>query len=133
VINEVWDEYPRMTQTEIRSALAAFLFKGVDVFKEVSMLSGGERARVVLLKIMLKRANLLILDEPTNHLDISSREALEEALLQYEGTILCVSHDRYFINKLASKIYDMKPEGLTEYIGDYDNYMEKVTQAEKAQ
>jgi ATP-binding cassette subfamily F protein 3 len=133
VINEVWDEYPRMTQTEIRSALAAFLFKGEDVFKEVSMLSGGERARVALLKIMLKRANLLILDEPTNHLDISSREALEEALLQYEGTILCVSHDRYFINKLASKIYDMKPEGLTEYIGDYDNYMEKVTQAEKAQ
>ncbi|MGI6031168.1 MAG: ribosomal protection-like ABC-F family protein [Eubacteriales bacterium] len=122
VLDEVWDEYPQMNQTQVRSALAAFLFKGEEVFKEISMLSGGERARVALLKIMLQRGNLLVLDEPTNHLDIQSREALEAALAQYEGTILCVSHDRYFINKLATRIYDITPEGFVSCPGDYDAY-----------
>lgn len=133
VINEVWDEYPNMTQTEIRSALAAFLFRGEDVFKEVEMLSGGERARVAILKILMKRANLLILDEPTNHLDITSREALERALADYTGTILCVSHDRYFINKLATSVYRMTPDGLTQYQGNYDDYVQRTGEEAQVQ
>ncbi len=123
VLDEVWDEYPKMTQTEIRCALAAFLFKGEDVFKETKLLSGGERARISVLKIMLKNANLLILDEPTNHLDIASRESLEKALQRYNGTILCISHDRYFINKLATKIYLLNENGTKEFVGDYDNFV----------
>lgn len=98
-MDEIWDSYPQMTQTEIRNALAVFLFKGEDVFKSVSALSGGERARVLLLRLMLSRDNFLLLDEPTNHLDIGSCEALETALQSYEGTLLIVSHDRYLINK----------------------------------
>lgn len=112
-----------MTNTEIRSALAIFLFKGEDVFKEIKDLSGGEKARIALLVIMLSKSNFLILDEPTNHLDILSREALEEALLSYEGTMLIVSHDRYFINKLANKIYKISKNGSEEYLGNYDYYV----------
>ena len=105
MIDEIWDLHPYMNQTQVRSALAVFLFKGEDVYKPVKGLSGGERARVLLLKLMLSKANLLILDEPTNHLDIGSCEALEDALMGYDGTLLVVSHDRYLINKLADKIY----------------------------
>lgn len=125
VIDEVWDEYPRMTQTEIRNALAAFLFRGEDVFKLVGNLSGGERARVLLVKLMLKRVNLLIMDEPTNHLDINSREALEKALASYGGTMLMVSHDRYFINKLSDRILYMLPDRLINSPGSYDEFNEK--------
>lgn len=125
VIDEVWDANPQLTQTEIRNALAAFLFKGDDVFKSISTLSGGEKARTALVKLMLSKANFLILDEPTNHLDIYSREALEKALLDYEGTLLVVSHDRYFVNKISSKILELCPDGICEYIGNYTEYIEK--------
>lgn len=125
VLDEIWDEYPRMTQTEVRSALAVFLFHGEDVFKPVEALSGGERARVLLLKLMLSQNNFLLLDEPTNHLDITSREALETALAGYEGTLFIVSHDRYLINKIASRIYELSPDGVKEYLGNYDDYLEK--------
>ena len=113
-----------MTETEVRSSLAAFLFKGDDVFKSIGDLSGGERARVAILKLMLSRCNLLLLDEPTNHLDIISREALEMALTCYEGTIFMVSHDRYFINRLADRIYYMDNGSVTEYVGNYDSFVE---------
>lgn len=125
VIDEVWDEFPELVQTDVRNALAAFLFRGEEVFKEISKLSGGERARVELAKLMLKKHNLLILDEPTNHLDIASREALEAALDGYDGTMLVVSHDRYFINKLSTRILHMDSDGVTNYIGGYDEYIEK--------
>ncbi len=125
VYDEISDTYPTMGRTEIRSALAAFLFRGEDCFKEIKSLSGGEKARVLLCKIMLSENNFLILDEPTNHLDIFSKEALEDALSSYEGTILAVSHDRYFINSLADKIYKMEEGRLYLYDGDYDYYMEK--------
>ncbi len=133
VFDEIYDAYPKMTVTEIRNSLAAFLFKGDDVFKPISALSGGERAKVSLLKLMLSGANFLLLDEPTNHLDITSREALEEALINYEGTVFAVSHDRYFINKLANRICYMTSSGLADYRGDYDYFLEKhiVTQPEK--
>ncbi|XOQ49549.1 MAG: ABC-F type ribosomal protection protein [Eubacteriales bacterium] len=123
VIDEIWDSYPRMTQTEIRNALAVFLFKGDDVFKPVSALSGGERARVLLLRLMLSRNNFLLLDEPTNHLDIGSCEALEAALQSYEGTLLIVSHDRYLINKIADRVYYLDETGAQEFIGNYDEYL----------
>ena len=125
VIDEIWDSYPKMTQTEIRNALAVFLFKGDDVFKSIAALSGGERARILLLRLMLSRDNFLLLDEPTNHLDIGSCEALEAALQSYEGTLLIVSHDRYLINKIADRIYFLDQSGATEYIGNYDTYIEK--------
>ena len=125
VLDEVHDAYPKMTQTEVRNALALFLFCGDDVFKQISVLSGGEKARISLLKLMLSDANLLLLDEPTNHLDIHSREALESALSAYNGTLLIVSHDRYFINKLADKIYYMDSSGLKQYVGNYDYFVEK--------
>lgn len=128
VISEIRNEYPQMTDTEIRNRLAGFLFTGDDVFKEISSLSGGERARLALLKLMLKRPNMLFLDEPTNHLDIASREALEEALMSYDGTALIVSHDRYFINKLATKIYYLTGNGTKEYNGNYDYYLEKSSE-----
>lgn len=124
-MDEIWDEYPKMTQTQVRTSLGAFLFKGDEVFKPINQMSGGERARVSLLKLMLGGGNLLLLDEPTNHLDTTSREALEESLKSYEGTMLIISHDRYFINKLADRILELKPEGMTEYLGNYDYYMEK--------
>lgn len=132
VIDEIWDLHPYMTQTQVRSALAVFLFKGEDVYKPVKGLSGGERARVLLLKLMLSKANFLILDEPTNHLDIGSCEALENALLGYDGTLFVVSHDRYLINKLADKIYYLTPSGTTLYLGNYDAYLEARQKQEAA-
>ncbi len=123
IIDEVWDEYPHLTHTQIRNALAAFLFKGEDVFKEVSALSGGERARVLLVKLILKKVNLLIMDEPTNHLDIASREALESALDSFGGTMIMVSHDRYFINKLADRIVYIKDDGVINSLGNYDDFL----------
>ena len=125
VFDELHDTYPMMTQTQLRNALAVFLFKGEDVFKEISKLSGGERARVELAKLMLRPVNFLIMDEPTNHLDITSREALEGALIGYDGTLLMVSHDRYFINKLADRILYMGEDGLECYIGNYDDFAAK--------
>ncbi|MDR0884276.1 MAG: ABC-F family ATP-binding cassette domain-containing protein [Oscillospiraceae bacterium] len=125
VLQEVWGTYPRLTQTTVRSSLAAFLFRGDEVYKPIRALSGGERARVALVKIMLSGANLLILDEPTNHLDIAAVEALEDALSLYEGTMLIVSHDRFFINKLADKIYQLTPEGTTLTLGGYDEYLRR--------
>lgn len=132
VIDEIWDLHPRMNQTEVRSALAVFLFKGEDVFKPIGGLSGGERARVLLLKLMLSKANFLLLDEPTNHLDIGSCEALEDALSGYDGTLFVVSHDRYLINKLADKVYVLGQDGAVLYHGNYDAYLEK-REAQQAQ
>lgn len=129
-LDEVWDTFPNMTQTEVRSALASFLFKGEEVFKPLSKMSGGERARVSLLKLMLKGSNFLLLDEPTNHLDASSREELEKTLLDYSCTMLIVSHDRYFINKIADRILLLTNDGVKEYLGNYDYYLERTT-AEK--
>lgn len=125
VIDEIWDTYPKMTETQVRNALAAFLFRGEEVFREINKLSGGERARVQLVKLILKPVNFLILDEPTNHLDIESREALEEALRNYDGTILAVSHDRYFINALAERIVNFENKRLVSYPGGYDYFAEK--------
>lgn len=125
VIDELWDEYPKMTQTEIRNALAVFLFKDEEVFKEVRTLSGGERARVELAKLILKDVNFLIMDEPTNHLDIQSKEALEAALADYDGTMFMVSHDRYFINKTADRILYLDQNGLLDFRGNYDYFLEK--------
>lgn len=125
ILDEVWDMFPQMTTTELRNALAAFLFTGDDVFKEISTLSGGEKCRINLLKLMLSKSNFLLLDEPTNHLDIISREALEESLLSYDGTLLVISHDRYFLNKVIDKIYELKEDGVKEYLGNYTYYIEK--------
>ena len=125
LFEEISDEYPTLTNTEIRNVLAAFLFTGEDVFKRICDLSGGERGRVSLAKLMLGNANLLILDEPTNHLDIMSKEILEDALNSYEGTVLYVSHDRYFINRTAGRILDLTDHKLVNYIGNYDYYLEK--------
>ena len=125
VLNEVWDVYPRMTETEVRTALGSFLFRGDDVFKLISTLSGGEKARISILKLMLSQANFLLLDEPTNHLDITSREALENAISDYEGTVFIISHDRYFINKLADRLYYMDDGKLTEYKGNYDYFEQR--------
>ena len=125
IFQEISDTYPTLTETEIRNMLAAFLFTGDDVFKEISALSGGERGRVSLAKLMLSEANFLILDEPTNHLDIASKEILEEALNSYTGTVLYVSHDRYFINQTATRILDLTNQAVVNYIGDYDYYLDK--------
>ncbi|MGL4737763.1 MAG: ribosomal protection-like ABC-F family protein [Cellulosilyticaceae bacterium] len=125
IIEEIQNTFPTLTNGHIRNVLAAFLFTGEDVFKPISALSGGERGRVALAKIMLSKANFLILDEPTNHLDILSKEVLESALSQYEGTILYVSHDRYFINQTATQILEMDNHCMTPYLGDYDYYLEK--------
>ena len=125
IFQEISDTYPTLTETEIRNMLAAFLFTGDDVFKEISSLSGGERGRVSLAKLMLSEANFLILDEPTNHLDIASKEILEEALVSYTGTVLYVSHDRYFINQTATRIMELTNQAVVNYIGDYDYYLEK--------
>lgn len=125
LFEEISDDYPYLTNTEIRNTLAAFLFTGDDVFKKISSLSGGERGRVSLAKLMLSEANFLILDEPTNHLDITSKEILETALNAYEGTVLYVSHDRYFINKTASRILELTQQQFVNYIGNYDYYLEK--------
>ena len=125
VFSEIGDAYPNLTETRIRTLLAAFLFTGDDVYKKIADLSGGERGRVSLAKLMLSEANFLILDEPTNHLDITSKEILESALLQYEGTVLFVSHDRYFINKTATRILNLTEQRVINYIGNYDYYLEK--------
>ena len=125
LFEEISDDYPYLTNTQIRNTLAAFLFTGEDVFKKISTLSGGERGRVSLAKLMLSEANFLILDEPTNHLDITSKEILESALNAYEGTVLYVSHDRYFINKTASRILELTHQSFINYIGNYDYYLEK--------
>lgn len=125
LFEEISDDYPYLTNTEIRNVLAAFLFTGDDVFKRVCDLSGGEKGRVSLAKLMLSNANFLILDEPTNHLDIMSKEILEDALNRYEGTVLYVSHDRYFINKTASRILELTGRTFVNYIGNYDYYLEK--------
>ena len=125
LLEELSDDYPTLTTTEIRNLLAAFLFTGDDVFKRIDDLSGGERGRVSLAKLMLGNANFLILDEPTNHLDIMSKEILEDALNRYEGTVLYVSHDRYFINRTAHRILDLTARQFVNYIGNYDYYLEK--------
>ena len=125
IFQEIADTYPTLTETEIRNMLAAFLFTGDDVFKEISSLSGGERGRVSLAKLMLSEANFLILDEPTNHLDIASKEILEEALNSYTGTVFYVSHDRYFINQTATRILELTNLAVVNYIGDYDYYLDK--------
>ena len=129
-VMEISDAYPSMSNTEIRTALGSFLIKGDDAFKLISSLSGGERARIALLKLVLSGANFFLLDEPTNHLDTPSREALEQTLLDYEGTMLIISHDRYFINKLADRIIEITSDGAREYLGNYDYYAEKTAGAQ---
>ena len=125
VLNELWDEFPRLEPDQVRGVLALFLFMGEDVFQPISTLSGGERGRVALAKLMLRRDNVLLLDEPTNHLDMDSREVLENALEDFTGTILTVSHDRYFINRVANKVIEMSADGVIEFAGNYDDYLEK--------
>lgn len=125
IIDEVWDEFPNLTTSKLRSYLASFLFTGDDVFKVINTLSGGEKCRINLLKLMLSKSNLLLLDEPTNHLDIMSREALEDAILEYDGTLMVISHDRYFLNKVITRILELQETGVTEYLGNYSYYQEK--------
>jgi len=131
ILEHFTDEYPRLTQTEIRTMLGSFLFSGEAVEKSIRDLSGGEKARLTLMQLLLKPANFLLLDEPSNHLDIMSREAVEEALLAYPGTMLVVSHDRYLINKLADRIYVMGKDGLTEYLGNYDDMIARPVETEE--
>ena len=131
VLDEVWDDFRRLDQTEVRGALGMFLFTGDDVLMPVSTLSGGEKGRVALTKLMLRKDNLLLLDEPTNHLDMDSREVLENALQSFPGTIIAISHDRYFINKFAEKVCVMEPSGFREYLGNYDDYIEKISRAQE--
>lgn len=123
VLDEIWNDHTQMTHTQVRNALAAFLFRGEDVEKRVAELSGGEKGRLSLLKLMLNRGNLLLLDEPTNHLDIDSRQVLEEALVDFPGTVILVSHDRYFINRVANRIVEMNPDGFTQYPGNWEDYL----------
>ena len=125
ILDEVWNAFPKLEQTRIRSALGLFLFTGDEVFEKIEKLSGGERGRVALTKLMLQQDNLLLLDEPTNHLDMDSREVLEDALRDFPGTILAISHDRYFINRFAKKVMVMEQDGVTEYLGNFDDYIEK--------
>ncbi|WP_312831774.1 ABC-F family ATP-binding cassette domain-containing protein [Sedimentibacter saalensis] len=131
VIDEIWDENPTLNYYDIRTMLAQFLFNGDDLYKIVGDLSGGEKGRLSLLKLMTSNANFLLMDEPTNHLDIDSKEVLEDALLNYEGTVLVVSHDRYFLNKVANKIYDMSKDGISPYLGNYDYYLQKKAELEE--
>ncbi|WP_339222598.1 ABC-F family ATP-binding cassette domain-containing protein [Paenibacillus sp. FSL H8-0332] len=125
VLEELWSEYPMLEEARIRTILGNFLFSGEDVLKKVAALSGGEKARVALSKLMLRGANMLILDEPTNHLDLISREVLESALIDFEGTLLFISHDRYFLNKMAERVLELHPDGIDQYLGNYDDYIEK--------
>lgn len=131
VLQELWDEWPQMNEKDIRNVLGRFLFSGEDVLKPITSLSGGEKARVALAKLMLLKANTLILDEPTNHLDLDSKEVLENSLIDYPGTILFVSHDRYFINRIATKVIELSSDGSFEYLGDYDYYLEKKEELEE--
>src|SRR5699024_7354280 len=126
VLQEIWDEHPLVMEKDIRTVLGNFLFSGDDVLKPVNTLSGGEKARLALAKLMMQKANLLILDEPTNHLDIDSKEILEAALIDFPGTSLFVSHDRYFSNRITDQVAEMKVDGITIYLGDYDYYVEKL-------
>lgn len=126
IIDEIWESYPMMTNFQVRSYLAKFMFYEDDVLRKISELSGGERARISLLKLMLSDCNFILMDEPTNHLDIDSKEILEDAILDYEGSVLIISHDRYFLNKIAVKLLDMKENGMDEYLGNYDYYVEKI-------
>jgi ATP-binding cassette subfamily F protein 3 len=130
VLEELWSAYPGMEEARIRTVLGNFLFSGDDVLKKISALSGGEKARVSLSKLMLKEANMLILDEPTNHLDLFAKEVLEAALMDYEGTLLFISHDRYFLNKMAERIVELHPGGTEHYLGNYDDYVEKKQELE---
>ncbi|MGO1370064.1 ribosomal protection-like ABC-F family protein [Senegalia sp. (in: firmicutes)] len=125
IVDEIWDENPLFDHYTIRSLLARFLFTGDDIFKEISTLSGGEKARLTLMKLMLSKANLLLMDEPTNHLDIDSKESLEDALIDYTGTLFVISHDRYFLNKVTDKILELSSDGVEEFLGNYDYYIEK--------
>ena len=125
VLNELWDDFPRLDADRVRGVLALFLFTGDDVFQKIHTLSGGERGRLALAKLMLRKDNLLFMDEPTNHLDMDSREVLEHALDEFDGTLLAVSHDRYFINRVANRVIEMSAEGVSEYLGNYDDYLEK--------
>src|SRR5699024_7460858 len=125
ILQELWDEYPTVNEKDIRTVLGNFLFSGDDVLKLVHSLSGGEKARLALAKLMMQNANLLVLDEPTNHLDIDSKEVLESALIDFPGSIIFVSHDRYFINKVTDQVAEMNQDGITIYLGDYDYYIEK--------
>lgn len=125
VIDEIWDENPSLDHYDIRTALSQFLFVGDDIFKEINDLSGGEKGRLALLKLMLSKSNFLLMDEPTNHLDIDSKEVLEDALLGYEGTVFVISHDRYFLNRVTNKILELTKEGIKEYLGNYSYYLEK--------
>lgn len=125
IIDEIWDEFPNLTTTKLRGYLASFLFTGDDVFKVINTLSGGEKCRINLLKLMISKSNFLLLDEPTNHLDIMSREALEDALLTYDGTLMVISHDRYFLNKVVNRILELNKNGINEYLGNYSYYQEK--------
>ena len=125
MLNEVWNAFPSMEQSKVRGALGLFLFSGDDVFAKINSLSGGERGRVALTKLMLRKDNLLLLDEPTNHLDMDSREVLEDALSDFPGTILAISHDRYFINRFADRVMVMNDDGIVEYLGNFDDYLEK--------
>ena len=131
VLDEVWDEFPRLEQSQVRGALGLFLFTGDDVFAPIATLSGGEKGRVALTKLMLRKDNLLLLDEPTNHLDMDSREVLEAALEDYPGTILAISHDRYFINRFATRVMVLEQGGVKEYLGNYDDYFEKINRGQE--
>lgn len=131
VIDEIWDDYPNLTEQEVRTILGSFLFINEDVFKKIKNLSGGEKARVTLVKLMLKEANFLLLDEPTNHLDTYSREVLENALINYRGTILFVSHDRYFLNRVSTRTLELSATGLANYLGNYDYYLEKKAELDE--
>lgn len=129
VIDEVWDENPKLDYYDIRTILSQFLFVGDDIFKEVKDLSGGEKARLSLLNLMLSKSNFLLMDEPTNHLDIDSKEILEDALLDYTGTLFVISHDRYFLNRVCTKILELDKDGIKEYLGNYNYYLEKKNEA----
>ncbi|PKK39408.1 ATPase component of ABC transporter [Clostridiaceae bacterium JG1575] len=131
VLDEIWDDFPHLTVTEVRSVLGQYLFKGDEVYKRIGLLSGGERCRINLLKLMLQENNFLLLDEPTNHLDIPSREALEDSLMDYDGTIFVISHDRYFLNKVVGQIYELKETTIQSYLGNYSYYAEKRNPEEK--
>lgn len=131
IIDEIWDNYPKLTHYEIRKLLSQFLFFGDDIFKEIKDLSGGEKGRVSLLKLMLSKANFLLMDEPTNHLDIDSKEVLESAVNDYDGTLFVISHDRYFLNKATNRILELTSDGIIEYLGNYDYYLHKKEELNK--
>lgn len=133
ILQEVWTKFPHEEEAKIRTILGNFLFNGEDVFKKISALSGGEKARVALTELMLENANVLLLDEPTNHLDLFTKEILETALLNYEGTIFFISHDRYFINKVATRILELQPTGVTNYNGNYDDYIRSKSHSKKVE